>query len=145
MIMHEREAAVSALAVNGADVLVLAKTLFATAGAGSMELLEAVANVALNRFLYERDISARASLVGVLVGGSVFPCWRDPRSMDSVGPECEGFGVCLRMARRALSGHLADNTFSAIRFHKRGELPLWATGLVESAAIGGCLFYNNCD
>jgi hypothetical protein len=143
--MDERAAAVSALAVNCADVVVFAKTLLATAGAGGMELLEAVANVALNRFLYERDISGRISLVDVLVDGSVFPCWRDPRAMDSVGPQCDGFGVCLRMARRALSGHLADNTFSAIRFHKRSELPIWATGLVESAAVGGYLFYNNCD
>jgi hypothetical protein len=101
--------------------------------------------MAVNRFLYERDIDGGVALTDVLADPSLFPCWRDPRAMDSVGADDPGFGVCLRMARRALSGMLADDTFGSIRFHKRGECPIWATGLVESAVVGDCVFYNNCD
>lgn len=143
-MMRDREMEIAAIAADKSGVLVFARTLFATAGTASLPLLEAVANAALNRFLYEREIDARARLAEVLTDAGMFPCWHDPRAMAALDASDPGFGICLRIVRRALAGLLPDNTNGAIRFHRRDRFPLWATGLVGCAAFGDYVFYNNC-
>jgi hypothetical protein len=145
MIMGEREREIAAIAAKSSDVLVFARTLLHTAGTDSLPLLEAVANVALNRFLYERDISGGARLVDVLTDPRMFPCWRKPRAVPALDASDAGFGICFRLARRALAGLLPDNAKGAIRFRRRDCFPLWATGLAGCAAFGEYVFYNNCD
>jgi hypothetical protein len=58
-------------------------------------------------------------------------------------PEVNSFAVCLRIARRAVSGALQDPTRGATRFHVLGVAPDWAAGRKPSACVGTMFFYRS--
>lgn len=78
-----------------------------------------------------------------------FSCWNpnDPNRAKilEVDPENRTFASCLRIARRAVAGVLADPTDGATHYHVRGLAPPWAVGRRPSAEIGRHLFYNDVE
>lgn len=57
--------------------------------------------------------------------------------------EADGrYRTCLRTARRALAGTLADEVDGATWYHRREAEPRWARRLVPAVEIGGFLFYR---
>ncbi|MDR2099155.1 MAG: hypothetical protein LBO78_03995 [Rickettsiales bacterium] len=139
MAFGEREAQIraAALARHAPSVAVFAKTLLMSVGADNPALLEAFASMLLNRFLYEREIDGAVGIVGILADAREFSCWRDARAMDGVDFSSPEFRVCLRVARRALEGRLADSVNGAMRFER-------AVGKIagaEKPAVGGYVFF----
>jgi hypothetical protein len=134
----EREAAIRAASLSGhaPSLAVFAKTMLASVGASDERLMEAFASMALNRFLYEKDLEDGASLVSVLTDEDEFPCWRDVKAMDGIDLASEGFRLCLRVARRALSGCLADSMRGATRFSVD-----WGNGR-KGMRVGRYMFFN---
>ncbi|MBD5398887.1 hypothetical protein HDR60_05300 [bacterium] len=129
---------------NSMNKLILAKTLFKIAGSDEL-LLNAVANVILNRFLYEYEIDNEITFIKCITDISFLPCWKDLKSMDNICIDNSVFKKCFNFAGFVLSGKLKDDTFSSIRFHRVGEFPSWAIGLKYIKDVSGYLFYNNCD
>ncbi|MCR6633141.1 MAG: cell wall hydrolase [Magnetospirillum sp.] len=134
-------------AERGSPADILARTLWGEARGESVRGIEAVAAVVLNR-------AAR----GGWWGGSVeavcqkprqFSCWNvdDPNraKLERVDETDRVFRICLRVARRALAGAVADPTAGATHYHTRACLPAWARGRVPSAEIGNHLFYNDVE
>ncbi|MGE5545571.1 MAG: cell wall hydrolase [Solirubrobacterales bacterium] len=139
--------------VAGGTVDVLARTLWGEARGEPVAGKEAVASVVLNRV-------ARAKAAGGRHwwGGTVeevcrrpwqFSCWNpgDPNraKIEAVTMEDRTFRTCVRIARRALGGVVADATEGATHYHAIGLLPPWARGLTPTAEIGGHLFYKDVE
>lgn len=78
-----------------------------------------------------------------------FSCWNDNdpnrKKIESVEPGHRVFDVCLRIARRAVSGCLQDPTRGATHYHTRDANPPWSRGRPASAEIGRHLFYNDIE
>ena len=129
---------------NNLNKLVFAKTLFKITG-GNITLMKSVANVILNRFVYEYEIDEEITFVKCITDKSLFACWRDFKFMDNIDLENAVFQKCFRFANDALNGMVEDDTFSSINFHKKSEFPSWATGLKPVCEVSDYLFYNNCD
>lgn len=125
--------------------LIFAKTLLETCGTKNSFLMRAVANVILNRFLYEKEIDEEMNFVKCITDPYLFLCWKDYKKMDLIDLEGVNFKKCFLIANKALKGNLVDNTLSSINFHKKVEFPDWATGLVGVVSIEDFIFYNNCD
>lgn len=51
------------------------------------------------------------------------------------------YRACVRIARRALAGILADPTQGARRYHRADDWPDWAAKVEPLARIGSLLFY----
>ncbi len=129
---------------NNVNKLVLAKTLFKIAGDDDV-LMRSVANVILNRFMYECEIDEQITFVKCVTDKSLFACWGDFKSMDNIDLENNVFKKCFRFSNDVLNGIIKDDTLSSIKFHKKSEFPSWATGLKPVHKVSDYLFYNNCD
>ena len=73
----------------------------AGAGADVAEdvLLEALASVVMNRFVFESVVMNKYSdMVQILTDKSVFDCWRDLRRMDAIDTKSAKFRKCLGVA-----------------------------------------------
>lgn len=134
------------------DVDVLARTIYGEARGETVRGKEAVACVILNRV-------ARAKKRGGYWWGETveqvclkpwqFSCWNenDPNrpKIVNVEPGHRVFDVCLRIARRAVSGCLQDPTQGAMHYHTQDANPPWSRGRPASAEIGRHLFYNDVE
>lgn len=129
---------------NNMNKLILAKTLFKIAGSDDT-LLKAVANVILNRFVYEYEIDNEITFIKCITDVSFLPCWKNLKFMDNIDFDDMVFKKCFEFSSNVLKGNLKDDTFSSIKFHKFGEFPSWATGLKSVKSVSDYLFYNNCD
>lgn len=129
---------------NNVNKLVLSKTLFKIAGDDDA-LMSSVANVILNRFMYEYEIDEQITFVKCVTDKSLFVCWKDLKSMDNIDLENKVFQKCFRFSNDVLNGNIKDDTFSSIKFHKKSESPSWAIGLKPVKELSDYLFYNNCD
>lgn len=131
----------------------LARTLWGEARGEPVRGKEAVAAVILNRVA--RSMTRPN---GYWWGGTVvevchkpwqFSCWNtgDPNraKLLAVTPRDAAFAACLRIARRALAGHLPDPTGGATHYHARGIHPPWAWRHIPCAEIGHHLFYNDVE
>jgi len=131
---------------------VLARTVYGEARGESVRGREAVACVVMNRV-------ARAAAQGGWWWGSTvaevcrrpwqFSCWNadDPNrsAIERADEKDREFAVCLRIARRAVAGALADQTRGATHYHAHGATPPWAAGREPSAVIGRHKFYNDVE
>ncbi len=128
---------------------ILARTIWGEARGETLTGKEAVANVILNRF----KLSQRR---GKMWWGNTieeickkpyqFSCWNsnDPNYLKllAVREEDLQFGICLRIARRAVNGVLTDHTNGADHYHTDYITPKWADARVPTAIIGAHLFYQ---
>ncbi|CAK0739986.1 N-acetylmuramoyl-L-alanine amidase [uncultured Gammaproteobacteria bacterium] len=130
----------------------LARTLWGEARGEPVRGIEAVAAVVMNRVARAQ---ARGkfwwghSVIEVCRKPFQFSCWNasDPNlpKLLAVKPGEPKFDICLRVARRAVAGQLADLTGGATHYHAHTVYPAWASGRAPSAEIGVHLFYNNVE
>ncbi len=127
----------------------MAIELFDQAGSESVRVIEALAAVLANRL---RDGIACALHPGLaadrtapprrtLASGARRALWRPIDPFLSADSE-QRFQVCRRIARRSLGGGLPDPTGGATAFHRLGEHPAWAEGLLPLTELGPFLFYR---
>ena len=78
-----------------------------------------------------------------------FSCWNpdDPNraKIERAGEQDREFASCVRIARRAVMGALADPTRGATHYHALGVNPPWAAGRAPSVVIGQHRFYNDVE
>lgn len=139
-------------AVRNEAVDILARTLYGEARGEPARGQEAVAAVVVNRVRRARERGGYwwgGTIVEVCLRPWQFSCWNetDPNRARilAVGPEDRRFAACVRIARRAAAGVLADPTDGATHYHVLGREPLWAVGRQPSAAIGRHRFYNDVE
>lgn len=139
-------------AVRDEAVDILARTLYGEARGEPVRGKEAVAAVVINRVRRARERGGYwwgGTVAGVCLKAFQFSCWndKDPNRAKilAVATEDRNFAACLRIARRAVAGTLADPTDGATHYHVGGRTPLWAVGREPSAVIGGHSFYNDVE
>jgi len=139
-------------AAPGDAVDILARTLFGEARGEPVRGQEAVAAVVLNRVRRARRRGGwwwGKTVAEVCLKPSQFSCWNaaDPNRAKILAATAAdpAFAACLRIARRAVAGALADPTDGATHYHAVGRTPLWAVGREPSAVIGGHAFYNDVE
>jgi len=78
-----------------------------------------------------------------------FSCWNvdDPNrpKLLTVEAKDRNYQSCMRIARRAVRGALADRTGGATHYHAKGVFPPWARGRMYSAEIGRHQFYAGIE
>lgn len=134
------------------DEDILARTLYGEARGEGLAGLEAVAAVILNRVAFS---SRRGKYWWGNTVGEVcrkpwqFSCWNDndpnSRLIALVNDDDKVFGLCRRIARRAIAGVLPDATCGATHYHHRSLRPRWSEGKIPCAEIGHHLFYNDIE
>lgn len=127
----------------GSAVDILARTLWGEARGEPVRGIEAVAAVVMNRV---RHGGWWGDTVETVCRKPMqFSCWNpdDPNraKLDQVTEADRIFRICVRIARRAIGGSLADPTNGATHYHARFVHPLWARGRAPSAEIGNHVFY----
>ncbi len=130
------------------EVTILAKTIFGEAHAQKLSAMEAIANVVMNRVRHAQKVGSYwwgMTPKEVCLKPLQFKCWQytdylDPKK-DETLKNNKVYKVCERLAKRAITGFLKDNTKGATHFHHLDEHPAWAAKAVPCAQIGGFLFY----
>ncbi len=129
---------------------VLARTLWGEARSEGGAGMEAVASVVLNRVAVAQSRGGKywwgADIISVCQKPYQFSCWNrsDPnyKKLQAVTEKDIHFTTCLRIARRAVAGTLADTSNGATHYHTKPIMPFWAEGQVPVAAIGSHIFYR---
>lgn len=148
------------LAAPAAAEELLARILYAEAGARPVRAIEALACLALNRaraVLASPEASTRfagdaatptlaRAMIAVLRAPFQFPVRhvRHERHALFTAP-IEGdaaLAVCRRIAGRAMLGALPDATRGALLWHDALRQPGWALGRVPTLEAGGLSFYR---
>lgn len=142
----------SARAAIERDVDILARTIYGEARGELARGKEAVAAVIMNRLRRGRERQGYwwgDSVETVCTKPWQFSCWNsgDPNreKILAAGADSRVFQACLRVARRALAGKLADPTGGATHYHTRAVRPPWARAKTPSAEIGEHQFYNDIE
>lgn len=105
-------------------------------------LLETVASVVMNRFVFESIVMNKYSdIVQILTDESVFDCWRNLKYMDAIDTKDVKFRKCLDVAKSALCGDLVDVVNGAKSFHKTGTSNIYGKLLKPIASFAGYDFY----
>lgn len=130
----------------------LARTIYGEARGESVRGKEAVAAVIMNRVARAMERGGwwwGSSVIDVCRRPFQFSCWNagDPNraKIERADERDRDFAICLRVARRAVSGALADPTDGATHYHAEGFAPPWAAGRVPAAVIGRHKFYNDVE
>jgi N-acetylmuramoyl-L-alanine amidase len=113
----------------------LALTLLALAGEESVRVIEALAGVYANQARQGDCADDR------FPSQTARPAERNgqgPTQKTIASPE---FGICQRVARRALRGSLVDPTGGAVAFHRIDASPAWSHDRLPIATFGSFLFY----
>lgn len=150
----------AAMPARDAAVELLARVLYAEAGAHPVRAIEALAGCAMNRARLvlaepaardryaggEAPATLARALIAVLRAPFQFPVRhpRHPRHGLFLHPP-EGdpaLAVCRRVAARALAGSLPDASGGALLWHDALRLPGWAVGRVPCAEVGGLAFHR---
>lgn len=131
------------------EIDVLARTLWGEARGEGDQGMAAVAAVVLNR------VAVAESRAGYWWGNDIisvcqkpyqFSCWNrsDPSylRLQDVTEKDIYFATALRIARRAVTGALADPTNGATHYHADYVAPHWAKGQKPTAVIGHHIFYR---
>ena len=122
------------------DVHKIARAVYAECGASSLAAVEAlcamIANVARTTGRAYVDVACDEQ---ILPAQSVSSRYFDRMQAPATS---RGFQMCLRVARRMMTGSLADVCRGAVRFHHADELPEWALARGYIADIDGMLFYR---
>lgn len=148
------------LAASAAAEELLARILYAEAGARPVRAIEALACLALNR---ARAVLATAeartrfagdaapetlarAMIAVLRAPFQFPVRHPAHERHALfTAPIEGdaaLAVCRRIAGRAMLGALPDQTAGALLWHDALRQPGWALGRVPSLESGGLAFYR---
>ena len=130
------------------ELEIFAKTLFGEARGEKLSGIEAVANVILNRVKHAIRIGNYwwgKTIEEVCLKPFQFSCWNkaDP-NYALLNQDLEGnkvYQLCKRVAKRAITGFLSDNTNGATHYHAKSIHPQWARRAVPCADIGQHLFY----
>lgn len=132
---------------RGSSADILARTLYGEARGESVRGIEAVAAVVMNRVA--RGGWWGNSVETVCRKPWQFSCWNetDPNraKLERADESDRVFRICVRIARRAISGSVADPTEGATHYHTSTCAPAWAKGKIPSAEIGNHLFYNDVE
>lgn len=135
---------------SAADIL--ARTIYGEARGEPVRGQEAVAAVIVNRAAFAALRGGYwwgADVTAICRKPYQFSCWnaKDPNRarIEAVGEDDPLFQTCLRIARRALAGSLADPTCGATHYHTKSVYPKWARGRAPCAEIGNHLFYNDVE
>lgn len=130
------------------DVTILAKTIFGEARGEGLSGMEAVANVIMNRVKHAQKMGQYwwgNSVKDVCLKPFQFSCWNnnDPNKkvLEQDLKQNLIYGICERIAVRAIKGLLKDNTNGATHYHTKKTHPKWAHTAVPCAEIGGHIFY----
>ncbi len=130
------------------ETMILAKTLYGEARSEGLAGIEAVANVILNRVKHAKQCGFfwwGNTIKEVCLKPFQFSCWNNgDKNRPLLDRDLSGdviFGVCLRVAVRAIKGLLPDTTKGATHYHTKSVHPKWAHALVPCAEIGQHLFY----
>ncbi len=128
---------------------ILARTLWAEARGEQLMGIEAVANVIINRVTHAKQQGGfwwGNDVIAVCQKPAQFSCWTkaDPNyfKLQNVTPDDRVFAMCQRIARRAISGVLTDNTQRATHYHADTIQPKWAVGVTPIITIGHHIFYR---
>lgn len=134
------------------DEDILARTLYGEARGEKIAGMEAIASVILNRLAFSRQKNGYwwgNTITEICRKPYQFSCWNQDdvnyQKIISVGEDDKSFGICRRIARRAVSGLLKDETQGATHYHHFQIMPQWAKGKIPCAEIGSHLFYNNIE
>lgn len=135
---------------NELAVDVLARTIWGEARAEPQAGMEAVASVVLNRVAVAKRNGGTYwwgnNIISVCQKPYQFSCWNrsDPNypKLTAVTPSDIHFATCVRIARRAVAGVLADNTRGATHYHADYVSPYWAKGQSPTVTIGRHIFYD---
>ena len=130
------------------ELEIFAKTLFGEARGEGLKGIEAIANVVMNRVKHAQQIGSYwwgKTIEEVCLKPFQFSCWNkdDPNYellMQNLA-ENKVYQVCERVAKRAITGFLTDNTKGATHYHTLSCNPIWARCAVPCAEIGNHLFY----
>jgi spore germination cell wall hydrolase CwlJ-like protein len=130
----------------------LARTIYGEARGEPVRGQEAVACVVMNR------VARAAERGGWWWGATVaevcrrpwqFSCWNagdaNRAKIERANEGDREFAICVRIARRAVAGALADPTDGATHYHAEGLAPPWAAGREPAAVIGRHKFYNDVE
>lgn len=122
----------------------LARTLFGEAKANDTEDAVAIACVIVNRAkhkLWPDNISQ------VCLQPYQFSCWNanDPNRTRILNAKGTWFAKCLKVARMAVDGDLADPTNGSTHYHTRAVKPKWSKGKKPVYETAGHLFFNDID
>lgn len=130
------------------ELEIFAKTLFGEARGEPLSGIEAVANVIMNRVKHAIRIGNYwwgKTVTEVCLKPFQFSCWNiaDPNRsvLNTDLSNNKVYQICERVAKRALSGFLTDNTKGATHYHTKQINPAWARSAVPCADIGHHLFY----
>jgi spore germination cell wall hydrolase CwlJ-like protein len=128
----------------------LARTIYGDARGETLDGMEAVANVILNRYeiarRHENGYWWGSTIKDICLRPAQFSCWNknDPNRlvMERVSSDNPIFAICQRIARRSVAGVLRDNTHGATHYHARQIMPDWAMDEIPVAKIGHHIFYR---
>jgi spore germination cell wall hydrolase CwlJ-like protein len=137
----------------------LARVLYAEAGAQPARAIEGLAALVCNRARAVRACPQAAlryaggatppsparAMIAVLRAPFQFPS-RHPRHplhtrFAAPAEQDPALALCRRIAARAVAGALPDPTGGALLWHDDARLPRWAMGRVPTAVWGGLAFY----
>ena len=117
----------------------IARVVYAETGAVSLQLVEALTSMIKN-------ISDKFDVpVGEIITDSeIFTVLSaDSPHHARLNADCttRGFQMCVRVAKRMLSGALPDMCYGAVRCHHGDVIPQWSVSRGYIADVDGMLFY----
>ena len=118
----------------------IGRIVYAQTGAISLNLVEAMTSM-----IHNISKSSGLGYLEIIENRDLFDVLSDYSSNHNrlmVPANDRGFQMCVRVARRMLSGGLGDKCFGAVRFHSADVIPDWATARGYIADIDGFLFYQ---
>lgn len=131
------------------EIDILARTLWGEARGETLQGKEAVANVILNRLKHAQRKGRfwwGNSITEICQKPFQFSCWNtdDPnhKKLLSLSTSDAQFGICLRIAQRAVNGLLIDHSNGADHYHADYVSPKWAKPDAITATIGRHIFYK---
>jgi len=117
----------------------LARIIYAETGARSLRSAEALAVMTMNLCAKSgRHLSEIVSDKTVFESLDQDSARHQDLFVNSARPD---FQMCLRVARRAMAGLLADTVMMGTRFHRASEMPDWAISEGYVAEIDNLFFY----
>ncbi len=120
----------------------LARTIYWEARGADKIVMQAIANVVMNRLGHE---GFPATICGIVKQGREekacqFSWWCDGRP-DSA-QEKAPYEAAKEIARKALNRLLNDMTGGALYFHRKGITPGWSEKYIRTVEIGKVVFYK---
>jgi spore germination cell wall hydrolase CwlJ-like protein len=120
----------------------LSRTIYWEARGEGAAVMEAIANVVMNRLGHEGFPNTICKIVmqGREQGACQFSWWCDGRSDDA--KEDESYAIAKEIARKALNRQLTDRTGGALYFHQRKATPSWSAEYIKTVEVGEHIFYK---